>query len=728
MSSGPVELVLSRLENVKKNGTGHTARCPAHDDQHSSLSIGAGHDGRALLKDHAGCPPERIVAGMGLTMADLFPSAGPTKHNGRVPHTTGGGGVASSRNGATVQRDGLTLAEYAEAKKLDPERLRAFGLSDVFYAGKSAVRIAYRDPSGNEGPVRFRLRLDKGLDGDDRFRWKKGSKLCLYGLDRLALARERGYVALVEGESDTQTLWSYDEPAVGIPGADNWNESRDGRMLEDIPVIYAVIEPDRGGEAVLKWLATSAIRDRVRLVTLDPHKDVSALHCDDPGRFVERWQAACAAAAPLSERLDEAAREDAAAAWHACQDLAREPDILNLAAETVAALGVAGERSSVELVFLAMVSRLLPRPVSLAVKGPSSAGKSFLVEQTLRLFPDDTYFSLTAMSERALAYSEEPLAHRMLVLYEAAGQSGDMGSYLMRSLLSEGCIRYETVEKAKDGMRARLIERPGPTGLIVTTTKASLHPENETRMLSLTISDTKDQTRAVFQALANGPLPDPDLAPWLALQRWIALGECRVSVPFAHALAVLMPPTAVRLRRDFGLLLTLIRTHALLHRASRDRAADGAVLATLDDYDAVRVLLEPLIATGVEATVAPTMRETVAAVERLCPGEDDTATLAALAKELQLDKSAASRRASSAKERGYLVNREDKRGQPAKYALGEPLPEDAPILPERCAVAALFGTKDTPPPTPDIDNNADDPFAGEPIANTGGPGNDRWTA
>jgi hypothetical protein len=56
-----------------------------------------------------------------------------------------------------------------------------------------------------------------------------------------------------------------------------------------------------------------------------------------------------------------------------------------------------------------------------------------------------------------------------------------------------------------------------------------------------------------------------------------------------------------------------------------------------------------------------------------------------------------------AKERGYLVNREDKRGQPAKYALGEPLPEDTPILPDRCSVAALWERDTAPPPSPDDD-------------------------
>lgn len=44
----PTELVLSRLPNAKRNGSGWRARCPAHDDCKPSLSIRAGDDGRAL--------------------------------------------------------------------------------------------------------------------------------------------------------------------------------------------------------------------------------------------------------------------------------------------------------------------------------------------------------------------------------------------------------------------------------------------------------------------------------------------------------------------------------------------------------------------------------------------------------------------------------------------------------------------------------------------------------
>ena len=172
-------------------------------------------------------------------------------------------------------------------------------------------------------------------------------------------------------------------------------------------------------------------------------------------------------------------------------------------------IGVVGERRGAKLIYLAVTSRLLERPVSVAVKGPSSGGKSFLVESTLKFFPQEAFHALTAMSDRALAYSNEPLQHRFLVIYEAAGMASDFATYLIRSLLSEGRVRYETVEKTKDGLVPRLIEREGPTGLIVTTTSLRLHPENETRMLS-----SRSRTRASRRPRCSRHSPEkPTRAP-----------------------------------------------------------------------------------------------------------------------------------------------------------------------------------------------------------------------
>jgi len=69
----PLELLLSRLQGVKKHGERHVARCPAHDDKSPSLSLSRGNDGRVLVHCYAGCETRDVLAAVGLELKDLFP-------------------------------------------------------------------------------------------------------------------------------------------------------------------------------------------------------------------------------------------------------------------------------------------------------------------------------------------------------------------------------------------------------------------------------------------------------------------------------------------------------------------------------------------------------------------------------------------------------------------------------------------------------------------------------
>ena len=94
---------------------------------------------------------------------------------------------------------------------------------------------------------------------------------------------------------------------------------------------------------------------------------------------------------------------------------------------------------------------MLDKQVNVAIKGPSSGGKSYLMESVLNAFPESAYYDLSTMSEKALIYLDEDMRHRYLVIAEASGMQGDMQSYLIRTLLSEGRIRYQTAEAAAAG-------------------------------------------------------------------------------------------------------------------------------------------------------------------------------------------------------------------------------------------------------------------------------------
>ena len=232
--------------------------------------------------------------------------------------------------------------------------------------------------------------------------------------------------------------------------------------------------------------------------------------------------------------------------------IAHDPNILDRFMRVLESCGVIGEPRVAKLVYLATTSRLLNRVVSIAIKGPSSGGKSFVSQSVLRFFPASAFHAFTSASDKALLYSDEPLAHRVLVIYEAEGFGSDYSQYLIRTLLSEGRLRHESVIKAGNGeLRPFVVEKEGPTGPIVTTTKAGLHPENETRLVSVTVNDTPEQTARIMLATARQQsvaFPDHELEAWHSLQTWLEHDERRVVVPFAMELAKRIPPIAVRLR------------------------------------------------------------------------------------------------------------------------------------------------------------------------------------
>ncbi len=248
---------LSRLTGVHETANGWQTKCPAHTDKKPSLSVAKGGDGRILLKCHAGCTPEAIAKKMGLKIRDLFPA--PTD---RLPEATGQT-TCSETQASSPTPPGCTLEAYATERLLPLPFLIDLGITEITYQNAPALRIPYKAPDCSEKAVQFRI----GMHGENRFRWKSGSKPMLYGLWRLDAAKAAGYVVLVEGASDCHTLWHHGIPAIGLPSATGWREDW-ASYFEGIERIYVVIEPDRGGETVKQWLGNSMIRDRVRLVSL----------------------------------------------------------------------------------------------------------------------------------------------------------------------------------------------------------------------------------------------------------------------------------------------------------------------------------------------------------------------------------------------------------------------------------------------------------------------------
>jgi len=378
---------------------------------------------------------------------------------------------------------------------------------------------------------------------------------------------------------------------------------------------------------------------------------------------------------------------DTAALWKLAEPLALASDLMDQVVGAMRGHGLVGEAANAKLLYLCATARLREKPVSVVVKGPSASGKSHLIERVVELLPVDAYVNFTTISPRFLAYSNHDLRHKIVVIYEAGGMDEGLGAYVMRSLLSEGCLRIGTVDRGdSDAIEAREIVKEGPTSLFTSSTRASIDPELETRALSLGTTDTAVQSRAIMRGVAarhEGEAEAPvDLAPFHALQQWLAAaGETRVRIPFAKQLAECVPTLAIRIRRDFPKLLELIAASAMLHQAQRQKAGDGCLIASLDDYRVVHDVVQEVFGAAQQDGLTDKQRKAVAAViatqENSAPG----VSLTVVARHLGIDKSAASRRLANPVAQGFVKNLESQKGHPARYAPGEPLPAAVSTLP-----------------------------------------------
>jgi hypothetical protein len=313
----------------------------------------------------------------------------------------------------------------------------------------------------------------------------------------------------------------------------------------------------------------------------------------------------------------------------------------------------AGDDDNALALLLAWASLRFDDPVSVLIQGPPSTGKSHLIETLRSLWPPESYVFRSSLSPRALAYTDENLAHRAVILAEAVSLvTSDESGYLVRTLLSEGRIVHESVEKTASGLKAVKLEREGPTALFATTTRLKLEEQLVSRVWLLESKSDATYLSTALDAIAFGEtrVPNADaIRQALSWLYWHGNSRVRIPEPLLKALRGLFAGKDPVELRVFKRLLASIRASAFLHQMQRPVDADGYVLATEQDY---RIARRALAASFETATgdLTPRQREVWGVVHRL-----GAATLGEIAKETGMRKPNARRMLKTLRDKGYIT-------------------------------------------------------------------------
>jgi len=292
-------------------------------------------------------------------------------------------------------------------------------------------------------------------------------------------------------------------------------------------------------------------------------------------------------------------------------DLRLESDLLARFEHDVESAGLVGERNNAKVILLGSASAKLRKPLNVNVGGASASGKNHLIGAVARFIPDEDKKILTGMTPKVLMYAEEDeYEHKAIFIAEYEGVAG--ADYAIRTMQSEQIIEWEFVESSKGGIQKRAKRVKGPAAFIQATTRVTLHPENETRLLFCQMDESEMQTRAINKRQALEAERKVTICPsdlhgnWHELIR--SLKTTSVRIPFANQLSQHLPGNRIRSRRDFPKLLGLIEAAAFLHQHRRARDVNGDIVAAPADYITAKALFEHCYYSGPESKVGELLK------------------------------------------------------------------------------------------------------------------------
>jgi hypothetical protein len=248
--------VLNRLEGVRQHGDYWSALCPAHADREQSLNIALGEGNRVLLKCHAGCRIEAILAAIGLKMRDLYAhgrdayapapvaTSIPRKANPDLRHVIYSmlvaGGSLTDEHRAELVRRGLTEEEIDRNGYISSKSVMDFPFPEDSYLGHNRHQLVaavpglqlnmggmpiFRSEDGLLIPVRDHWRrvvaVQVRVGGHPKYVWPRGTMTTLHV--PLQTNPYSPKLWITEGPLKADVAAALGGlPVVGVPGVAQW--------------------------------------------------------------------------------------------------------------------------------------------------------------------------------------------------------------------------------------------------------------------------------------------------------------------------------------------------------------------------------------------------------------------------------------------------------------------------------------------------------------------------
>jgi len=271
-------------------------------------------------------------------------------------------------------------------------------------------------------------------------------------------------------------------------------------------------------------------------------------------------------------------------------EILKNPNLFNLITEKEFDKKITGEYNSRKAIFLSLCSiwvKNIQIPLNNFVSSESSAGKSYVCEKILDIFPKELYEKRSKITPEAFTYwhtNEDGWNWDGKICYLEDITQGVLDSPTFKIMCSEGSIA--TIVKNQKAIDLIVNGKPC---ILVTTARTNPTTELLNRFSITQLDESSKQTEDVTynQALEiKNKEYDKKFTTALRL-----LKRKNVSVPFGIEIHNYITKhyswNDIRMRRDFSRLRDLIKCSAILHQYQREEK-EGEIIANKQDYEIAR--------------------------------------------------------------------------------------------------------------------------------------------
>ncbi len=254
---------------------------------------------------------------------------------------------------------------------------------------------------------------------------------------------------------------------------------------------------------------------------------------------------------------------------------------------------ITGEEKSRKAIFLSLCSIWVKNtqiPLNTFVSSESSAGKSYICNKILEMFPKNLYEKRSKITAEAFTYwhtNDDDWTWDGKICYLEDISQSVLDSPTFKVMCSEGSIATVVRnQKAVD-----LIVHGKPC-MLVTTARTNPNTEVLNRFNITPLDESEKQTKDITynQAIeSKNKVFDDHFSESLA-----RLKRKEVSIPFGIKIHEFITKNYswndVRMRRDFSRLVDLIKCSTVLHQFQR-KEQKGKLIATAEDYEIARQVI-----------------------------------------------------------------------------------------------------------------------------------------